>query len=238
MARQWTAAQLAAMNTRGRTLLVSAAAGSGKTATLTERIIRRLTDPENPGDISRMLIVTFTRAAAAELRERISGALNDAIAAHPDSRHLQEQLLRLGAAHICTIDAFCMEPLRTHFAEAGLPASFRIADEAELAPLCGRVMDDLIDTFYRKYAPESRPGDTVFSMLEGNDFADLCDALTPARRDDGLPDALRGLYEKLLTYPDGLEQLKNEAAELRAGSQTDFLCTRTGAPLRAHKEEF
>ena len=199
MARQWTAAQLAAMNTRGRTLLVSAAAGSGKTATLTERIIRRLTDPENPGDISRMLIVTFTRAAAAELRERISGALNDAIAAHPDSRHLQEQLLRLGAAHICTIDAFCMEPLRTHFAEAGLPASFRIADEAELAPLCGRVMDDLIDTFYRKYAPESRPGDTVFSMLEGNDFADLCDALTPARRDDGLPDALRGLYEKLLT---------------------------------------
>ena len=203
MARQWTAAQLAAMNTRGRTLLVSAAAGSGKTATLTERIIRRLTDPENPGDISRMLIVTFTRAAAAELRERISGALNDAIAAHPDSRHLQEQLLRLGAAHICTIDAFCMEPLRTHFAEAGLPASFRIADEAELAPLCGRVMDDLIDTFYRKYAPESRPGDTVFSMLEGNDFADLCDALTPARRDDGLPDALRGLYEKLLTYPDG-----------------------------------
>ena len=217
MARQWTAAQLAAMNTRGRTLLVSAAAGSGKTATLTERIIRRLTDPENPGDISRMLIVTFTRAAAAELRERISGALNDAIAAHPDSRHLQEQLLRLGAAHICTIDAFCMEPLRTHFAEAGLPASFRIADEAELAPLCGRVMDDLIDTFYRKYAPESRPGDTVFSMLEGNDFADLCDALTPARRDDGLPDALRGLYEKLLTYPDGLEQLKNEAAELRAG---------------------
>ena len=81
MARQWTAAQLAAMNTRGRTLLVSAAAGSGKTATLTERIIRRLTDPENPGDISRMLIVTFTRAAAAELRERISGALNDAIAA-------------------------------------------------------------------------------------------------------------------------------------------------------------
>ena len=238
MARQWTAAQLAAMNTRGRTLLVSAAAGSGKTATLTERIIRRLTDPENPGDISRMLIVTFTRAAAAELRERISGALNDAIAAHPDSRHLQEQLLRLGAAHICTIDAFCMEPLRTHFAEAGLPASFRIADEAELAPLCGRVMDDLIDTFYRKYAPESRPGDTVFSMLEGNDFADLCDALTPARRDDGLPDALRGLYEKLLTYPDGLEQLKNEAAELRAGSQTDFLCTRTGAPLRAHKDEF
>ncbi len=238
MSRQWTSAQLAAMNTRGRTLLVSAAAGSGKTATLTERIIRRLTDPENPGDIARMLIVTFTRAAAAELRERISGALNDAIAAHPDSRRLQDQLLRLGAAHICTIDAFCMEPLRMHFAEAGLPASFRIADEAELAPLCGRVMDDLIDAFYKKYAPESQPGDTVFSMLESNDFADLCDALTPARRDDGLPDALRGLYEKLLTYPEGLEQLRNEAEELRAGSQTDFLSTRTGAALREHLTEF
>ena len=238
MTRHWTAAQLAAMNTRGRTLLISAAAGSGKTATLTERIIRRLTDPDNPGDITRMLIVTFTRAAAAELRERISDALNKAIAAQPDNRHLQSQLLHLGAAHICTIDAFCMEPLKAHFSEAGLPASFRIADEAELAPLCKRVMDDLIDTFYQKYAPDRQPGDTAFSMLNGNDFADLCDALTPVRHDDKLPDSLRKLYEKLLTYPDGLERLKTEAAELRSGSRMDFLATRTGSVLRSYKEEF
>ena len=78
MERNWTDAQLAAMNTRGKTLLVSAAAGSGKTATLTERIIRSLTDPQNPSHIEDMLIVTFTRAAASELRDRIFSALTDA----------------------------------------------------------------------------------------------------------------------------------------------------------------
>lgn len=237
MEKRWTAAQLAAMNTRGRTLLISAAAGSGKTATLTERIIRRLTDEEEPGDIARMLIVTYTRAAAAELRERISAALDQAIEAHPEDRRLQDQLLRLGAAHICTIDAFCMEPVKTHFAELGLPASFRIADEAELTPLCERVMDDLIDRFYQSYAQNEGQNDTLFSMLEQNDFADLCDALTPTKRDDGLPSALRQLYNTLLNYPEGLERLRTDAEALRLGSEQDFFETRTGAALRAHKEE-
>lgn len=237
MEKRWTAAQLAAMNTRGRTLLISAAAGSGKTATLTERIIRRLTDEQDPGDISRMLVVTFTRAAAAELRERISAALDQAIEAHPEDRRLQDQLLRLGAAHICTIDAFCMEPIRAHFAELGLPASFRIADEAELAPLCERVMDDLIDSFYQSYAPPAQEGDGLFASLEHNDFADLCDALTSAKRDDGLSASLRGLYSTLLNYPEGLERLHTDAEALRIGSQQDFLDTSTGAALRAQKEE-
>lgn len=236
--RKWTAAQQAAMDTRGRTLLVSAAAGSGKTATLTERIIRRLTDEQDPGDISRMLVVTFTRAAAAELRERISAALRKAIELHPDSRHLQEQLLRLGSAHISTIDSFCMQPLRTHFAEVGLSAGFRMADDAELRPLSEQIMDDIIQRFYQKYAPEISEEDTVFAMLEHNDFADLCDALTPAKRDDGLPSALRDLYAKLLNYPEGIERLRTDADELRMGSQRDLLMTRTGSALRAHLQEF
>ncbi len=238
MGRNWTAAQLAAMNTRGRTLLISAAAGSGKTATLTERIIRRLTDENHPGDISRMLIVTFTRAAAAELRERISAALNAAIETTPDSRHLQDQLLRLGAAHICTIDAFCMEPLKAHFADLGLPASFRIADETELEPLCEQVMNDLIDRFYRDYAPSAEEGDSLFSMLEQNDFADLCDALTPANQDHRLSATLRGVYMGLLNYPEGLERLRTDAESLQRESDCDFLATRTGSALRAYVEEF
>ena len=240
MAREWTPAQLSAMNARGHTLLVSAAAGSGKTATLTERIIRSLTDPEHPAELSRMLIVTFTRAAAAELKQRISEALTEAMSKDPRNRHLQKQLLDLGSAHISTIDAFCMEPMRAHFAEAGLPASFRIADEAELAPLSERVMDELIDAYYKKYAPSTEAGGErdLFSMLSDNPFADLCDALTPARNDEGLPKLLRALYDKLLTYPEGLERLKKQAETLEAQADGDFFASEHGRVLRAWLQDF
>ena len=192
MARNWTPAQSAAMSTLGRTLLISAAAGSGKTATLTERIIRRLTNLEHPAELSRMLIVTFTRAAAAELKERISSALSEAIAKDPGNHHLQKQLIGLGGAHISTIDAFCREPVKTNFAALGLPASTRIADEAELRPLCERVMGDLIDEFYLKYSDASR-GPEAFSLLWGNPFADLCDSLTPSKNDADLIPAFLSL---------------------------------------------
>ena len=103
MARNWTPAQRSAIDERSRTLLVSAAAGSGKTAVLTERIISSLTDPENPTDISRLLVVTFTRAAAQEMRTRIARALGDAIALYPNHTGLRRQLMLLGSAKICTI---------------------------------------------------------------------------------------------------------------------------------------
>ncbi len=237
MAREWTAAQTAAMTTGGCTLLVSAAAGSGKTATLTERIIRRLTDPVHPAELSRMLIVTFTRAAAAELKQRISEALRQALDTDPYNRHLQRQILDLGSAHISTIDAFCMEPLRAHFAEAGLPADFRMADEAELLPLSERIMDELIDEFYKSYAPDIGSNSTLFALLEDNPFADLCDALTPTRSDDALPSVLRGLYQDLLTFPDGLIRLKTEAERLREQAGGDFLDSDHGAILREWKND-
>ena len=89
----WTEAQLSAINTCGKTLLVSAAAGSGKTATLTERIIRSLTREDAPADLSRLLVVTFTRAAAADLKAKISTALSDALASDPTNRHLASQII-------------------------------------------------------------------------------------------------------------------------------------------------
>ena len=115
MATKWTDAQLAAINTKNKTLLLSAAAGSGKTATLTERIIRSLTDKGAPIDISRMLIVTFTRAAAAELKARIALALTDALAKDPSNRHLSNQLLALGGAQISTIDSFFQKAVSIRF---------------------------------------------------------------------------------------------------------------------------
>ena len=240
MARNWTLAQSAAMSTLGRTLLISAAAGSGKTATLTERIIRRLTDPEHPADLSRMLIVTFTRAAAAELKERISSALSEAIARDPGNRHLQRQLIGLGGAHISTIDAFCREPVKTNFAVLGLPASTRIADEAELRPLCERVMGDLIDEFYLKYSNPSR-GVDAFSLLWENPFADLCDSLTPSKNDADLIPAFLSLYNRLLSFPEELKRLNMESNELFSAASEehfDFFATRHGAILKTYVAEF
>ena len=230
MTRKWTDAQKAAINTRGRTLLVSAAAGSGKTATLTERIIRRLTDPTDPLELSRLLIVTFTRAATTELRERIGGALSDAIAADPTNRHLRRQLLNLGNASISTIDSFMRAPVKAHFAELGLPVKTRIADQAELTPLSERVMGELMEEFYTKYA--TRADGALFSVLSNNPFADLCDSLTPSKNDEALLPTLRKLYDNLLSFPDGIERLRMEAEDLERGANGDFFNTAHGALLR------
>lgn len=235
--RKWTPAQSLAMSTTGRTLLISAAAGSGKTATLTERIIRRLTDPLHPADLSRMLIVTFTRAAAAELKERISKALTEAIAQNPGNRHLQNQLIGLGGAHISTIDAFCREPVKEHFADIGLPATSRIADEAELLPLCERVMSELIDEFYVKYADAERDP-SAFSLLRGNPFADLCDSITRSNNDGDLIPLLMDLYERLLSFPEEISRLHTEAELLALQADSDFYTSSHGAILFDWVREF
>ena len=232
---EWTKAQQLAMKPLGTTVLVSAAAGSGKTATLTERIIRRLTDPDHPADLSRMLIITFTRAATAELKERLSDALAKALADNPANTHLQRQYIGLGSAHISTIDAFFYEPVKAHFAECGFPASFRIADEAELGPLCERIMEGLVDEYYVKYAQPTDDG--IFSMLQGNDFADLCDALTPSKDDNRLTATLLSLYHKLLSFPAGLSRLSTEAEVLRREADGDFLRSTHGRVFAEYLEE-
>ncbi len=236
MARNWTEAQKAAMNTRDKTVLVSAAAGSGKTATLTERIIRRLTDPERPLSLSRLLIVTFTRAAAAELRDRIGGALREALAADPGNQFLQKQLLSLPGAHISTIDAFVREPVTTHFAELGLPSGMRLADEAELAPMRERVMGEVIDDLYLKYA--SSRTDEPFSLLWRNPFADLCDGLTPSKNDGALIPTFLSLYERLLSFPAELSRLAEEADRLEAQAAGEFFDSDHGRILREWLDAF
>ena len=151
MANKWTPSQEAAMRLDGKSLLVSAAAGSGKTSVLTERIIRRLTDRENPADISRMLIVTFTRAAAADLKAKIAKALTNAMAENPGDKRLAAQLLLLGSADISTIDSFFQRIVRENFEQLGIPATFRIADGSELLPLCLETMESVVEEFYERY---------------------------------------------------------------------------------------
>lgn len=218
MATEWTSAQLQAMQLHGRDILVSAAAGSGKTATLTERIIRDLKGENGlpPADISRMLIVTFTRAAARELRSRISVALSEAIAQSPDNHHLYRQLLALGSARICTIDAFYQQPVRANFERLGLPPTFRLATESELTPLKRETMTHLLDQFYTTYIPESASEAQPLSVLQGNAFAIAMDDLMPNRDRGKTVDVLLKLHKDLLNFPEGLSSLSYHADRLEA----------------------
>ena len=210
-AREWTPAQQSAMNERDRTLLVSAAAGSGKTAVLTERIILSLTDEENPADISRMLVVTFTRAAAGELRHRIAKALSSAIALSKNKSHLSHQLMLLGSAAISTIDSFYYDLVRSNFEQAGISASVRLADENELLGLKRELMDAVVDKMY----------------AESADFSKLSDVLCDIRSESGLADSLLKIYSRLLRYPDSLDILLRSAEQMEA-TNTTILCTPWG----------
>lgn len=212
MAVEFTNSQRTAIETRGRTLLVSAAAGSGKTATLTERIIRELTDRESPADISEMLIVTFTRAAAGELRTRISTALSAALARDPGDRRLARQLIAAGNARICTIDSFYLDVVRENFQRLGLPASFRLADDSELKPLRRECMQRVTE---RMYASDA-------------DFPRLCDCLTTVRGDAGLADTLLGIIPRFECLPRGMNVPADDADLLDHEAEGDFFKSRAG----------
>ncbi len=207
MAREWTAAQAAAIGERNKTLLVSAAAGSGKTATLTERIIRSLTDEAAPGDISRMLVVTFTRASAADLRQKIAAALQDAMATGRARAHLSRQLLLLPGAQISTIDSFCMNLVRENAVRLGLSPAFRMADAAEGRLLAESVMERLIEDGYEGSATD---------FAGGGDFCALADCLTGNRGDADLGSLLLSLYQSTQGFARSYHILSDMAEALRA----------------------
>ncbi|MBR4032282.1 MAG: UvrD-helicase domain-containing protein [Clostridia bacterium] len=225
----FTKAQQAAMNARGQTLLVSAAAGSGKTFTLTQRIIKRII--EEGVDISSLLIVTFTRAAAGELRAKISKALAEAIAEHPDDKHLQRQMLKLGSAHISTIDSFFSDPVRANFEKLGLPASMRLSDKAELSPLQEEVMKEVLEDFFERCGEFS--DGNLSSVGYRSLFSDLVGIISVARDSSALIPTLLKIYGKLITAPEGIGQLKKHAERMQRSASLDFLETDEGRIVRA-----
>ena len=207
MSKNWTDAQRAAIDCRDKSLLVCAAAGSGKTATLTERIISSLTDKNAPIDIDRMLIVTFTRAAAAELRQRISSALSDALANDPSNKRLSEQLIKMSSASICTIDSFYLDAVRTNFDKLGISPSFRTADSNELAILAKSLMEDAVDDFYEAH---------------GEDFSRIAECFVSIRGGANLSNVFLDLYYKTESLPEGVEFLKLSAEQLKKDAEVDF----------------
>ncbi|MDE7113329.1 MAG: UvrD-helicase domain-containing protein, partial [Acetatifactor sp.] len=151
---RFTPEQEQVIQLHNRNILVSAAAGSGKTAVLVERIVRMVCDEAHPVDIDRLLIVTFTNAAAAEMRERIALGIAAALREHPESEHIQRQSTLLHNAQITTIDSFCLFIIRNHFHEIGLDPAFRVADENEVKLLAQEVLAELLEECYAEGSPE------------------------------------------------------------------------------------
>ena len=156
MAVKFTAEQQKAIQLHGCNILVSAAAGSGKTAVLVERIVRMVCDETHPVDIDRLLIVTFTNAAAAEMRERIAAGISGRLSEHPESEHIQKQATLLHNAQITTIDSFCLYLLRNHFNEIGLDPAFRIADEGEGKLMQQEALQELMEEGFASWGEAFR----------------------------------------------------------------------------------
>ncbi|MBQ5389280.1 MAG: UvrD-helicase domain-containing protein, partial [Clostridia bacterium] len=221
-----TPAQQRAVDETSKTLLVSAAAGSGKTTTLIERILRSVVRKEDPVMLDRLLVVTFTKVAASELRLRISAALSDAIAADGENEVLAKQISLLPSAKISTIDSFCLDLVRTNYAALGLSPAFRIADTGESTLLAHETMERLIDECYDN--PESK----IAGGARG--FADLVDLLLGSSDDKRLADLLLSLYETLSAYPRGAAALYDCEATLREYAKADFFASPPGKRIEEH----
>ncbi len=189
---KWTPAQQNCIDARGGTVLVSAAAGSGKTAVLIERIVSILRDPHDPIDIDKLLIVTFTKAAAAEMRSRLHKRLAEEISADPHNRHLLRQQMLLPSAMICTTDSFCIQMLREYASQAGISPRFRIGDETALALLRHEAARDVIAEAHKQNDPA---------------FISLCDTLTADRNDEMLTKQLLNTYTFIQAHPFPLKWL-------------------------------
>ncbi len=186
MSVQWTEEQQKVIRLRNRNILVSAAAGSGKTAVLVERIIQMLTDSDNPADVDQLLIVTFTEAAAAEMKERIREAIEKELEERPEDVHLQRQATLIHSAQITTIHSFCLSVIREHFHVIDIDPGFRIAEEGELKLLKQDVLEELLEACYAEGKKE---------------FLDFVEKAGSGRNDRKIEELILQLYEYSRSYP-------------------------------------
>ena len=186
MGISFTSDQQKVIDTRHKNILVSAAAGSGKTAVLVERIVQLVTDDAHPVDIDRLLIVTFTSAAASEMRERISNALMKRMETNPENEHLQRQMTLIHNAQITTIDSFCLFVVRNNFNDIGLDPGFRVADEAELQLMRKDVLAKVLEEQFALKNPE---------------FYYCVECYSTNGREKSLEEFIFQLYQFAMSYP-------------------------------------
>ncbi len=195
-----------------KNVLVAAAAGSGKTAVLVERIVQMISDPKKKIDIDRLLVVTFTKAAAAEMRERISKALGNRLQNEPENLHLQKQVTLIHNAQITTIDSFCLFVLKNNFNEVGLDPTFRVADSGEIKLLEEEVLKEVLEEKYQ---------------AEEEAFFSLVDSFGKNGKDEALEETIKKMRNFAMSYPfpiEWLENCKNTYADEKA-PYLDFVTT-------------
>lgn len=182
---EWTPEQKKAIDSRDGTVLVSAAAGSGKTAVLVERVIRRLTDKEKPCSADRLLIVTFTRAATQQMRERISQAINEELRKNPADEHLKRQLIMLPFAKISTIDSFCNDIVKENFHELELSPDYKMLEGAQLKLVEAEAMNRTLDEYYKENSEE---------------FNELVNLLASSTDDSAVSELVSRLYNHSMAF--------------------------------------
>jgi len=204
----WTDDQWKAIMSSGQDILVAAAAGSGKTAVLVERMIRKIVS-DQPINVDELLVVTFTNASAAEMKHRIGEVLEKEINANPTSQHLKRQLALLNKAHISTIHSFCLEVIRKYYYVIDLDPGFRIADETEGQLLRDECLEDL---FEEEYGKENNVA-----------FFDLVDAFTNDRSDDALQRMIQEIYDFSRANPFPSAYLQSLIKMYAIGEDADIM---------------
>ncbi|WP_332956501.1 helicase-exonuclease AddAB subunit AddA [Clostridioides difficile] len=204
---KWTKEQLEVIESRECNLLVAAAAGSGKTAVLVERIIQMITSRENPIDIDKLLVVTFTNAAASEMRERIGDAIGKALDENPENKHLQNQLVLLNKSSITTIHSFCLDVIKSNFHRINLDPNFRIGDQTECAILKQEAIEEVFEDLY-----EERD--------EG--FLNLVESYAERGGDKEVQDIILGIYSFAMASPEPKKWLIDSAERFNIDENFDF----------------
>lgn len=181
---KWTASQRKAIYEENKNILVSAAAGSGKTAVLVERVLRKVLDPSNPQEIDSFVIITFTRAAAAQMREKIRKGLNKALLNDPENAHIKRQLIKLNTARISTIDSLCLEIVRENFNGADMDPDFKMVSEEESEIIKKNILDEILE---ENYASVKRDGSKEAFIAFVNNYI--------GRDDKKIEDLIKTLYK-------------------------------------------
>jgi len=200
---------------RGKTLLVSAGAGSGKTSTLSKRIISRITNPDDPVEIDDFLIVTFTNASAKDLSEKIERTVSEAVSKDIGNRKAMRQLSKIKYANISTISSFCLGVVRKHFQLLSLPAKLRICDGSEAELLLRRVTERVVEDMYAQ-------------SLDGAAFFDAVEIFSGSKNDEGFISLLQKLYKKIMSFPEPEKWCEKALCFYQEICEKDFLGTEYG----------
>lgn len=203
---KWTKDQQKVIDTRDCNLLVSAAAGSGKTAVLVERIIEMISDSENPINVDELLVVTFTKAAAAQMRDKIAKAIENRLEKEPHNEHFLRQLNLIHQANILTIDSFCYQVVKEHFYALHIDPGINIGDSMQLAVLRSEVLEEVIESFYQ----------------DNEDFVRFSDVFSADKNDDAMEDYILRVYQVCSSYPRPKEWTKQARKTLLVQTKEEF----------------